>query len=239
LQSPRQIRPLSAAFRQPFGSLSAAPRLGNSATPRHNRTFGRTMDALQNEDVTTLEADSVQTIRSLEHYIATIDSRVLNNALRLSEQSVGKPLSDAHVKILSLTTALQHEQDKNNVLTVCNAQLEAALAERADERQPVQLKVNVAASSSNCSGKRKRDDDEVACAKPQLERMSKQLAMQRLANKKLHKDNDFLKGAFEDLVESAHCLLASIQEQNDNVKKISGVFENTLNNALQRASSKQ
>ena len=83
--------------------------------------------------MTILEADSVQTIRSLEHFIATNCNRALNNTLRLGEQSV-EPLSDAHVKFLSLTTALQHEQAKNEVLTVCNAQLEAALAERADKR---------------------------------------------------------------------------------------------------------
>ena len=111
--------------------------------------------------MTILEADSVQTIRSLEHFIATNCNRALNNTLRLGEQSV-EPLSDAHVKFLSLTTALQHEQAKNEVLTVCNARSCSRRACRR-ARQPVQLKVNVAAgaSLSNCLGKRKRDDDDV------------------------------------------------------------------------------
>jgi hypothetical protein len=194
------------------------------------------VEHLQSYDVTTLEADSVQTIRSLEDHIATLARRD-NNAVSFNEHSV-----DAHVKFLSLSSALEEEQVKNEVLTVCNAQLTDLLAKGADERQPVQLEINVAAAagaSSSNSDKRKRDDDDDAYAREQLRKTSTELAMERLTNKKVRKDNESLKSAFEDLVESAHCLLASIEQQNDDVHKNGLAFEKTLNRVLKQRSSKQ
>ena len=198
------------------------------------------VEHLQPANVTTLEADSVQTIRSLKDLAATLERKLDSVAAPPLTFCTTCDTNVHEAKVRSLSEALYDEQIKNAVLTLCNTQLEAAAA------KPVELTVNVAAAagpSSNALGKRPRpppwsNEDDVASAQAQRAKMSKHLAMTRLQIKKLRDDNDFLKSAFEDLVENAHCLLASIQQENDVVSKNGKAFEKTLNRVLKHASDK-